>query len=572
MSKNFQSIEELLDEDGNEATEDEATAKQKFAGKSKEIKEKEMEKIVSERANSAGLPYINLVGFPVSPEALSKLPETESKRLQAVCFFYDGEQLRLGATEATAEVNEALDNLSKELHCAGKIYLISETSLIAAQKLYVTLPKVREAVRGVKITEEELNKYGENFSSFKDLQAEIARVDVTQIISLMLAAAVKSRSSDIHVEGEEKEIKVRFRVDGVLHDVAVLDRKIWPKVISRLKLLAKVKINVEDRPQDGRFSIFMQARQIDIRVSFLPTSFGESIVMRLLDSNQEDISFEKLGLIGKPFEELKRQIERPNGMVITTGPTGSGKTTTLYAILKKLNDKETKIITIEDPIEYQLTGVNQSQVSELYTFAKGLRSIVRQDPDIIMVGEIRDLDTAEIAVQAALTGHLVLSTIHTNDASGTIPRFLSMGVKPYLLAPALNAMIGQRLVRKICESCKTETVISDEQKKRVEDIISKMNDETKKEISAQGGLASAKFYKGAGCSACQGLGYKGRVGIYEIMVMNAEIEKLIQEGKMSEFDIQAVAVQNGMITMAQDGILKAMQGITSVEEVLRVAE
>ncbi|MFA6551599.1 MAG: GspE/PulE family protein [Patescibacteria group bacterium] len=572
MSKNFQSIEELLDEDGNEATEDEATAKQKFAGKSKEIKEKEMEKIVSERANSAGLPYINLVGFPVSPEALSKLPETESKRLQAVCFFYDGEQLRLGATEATAEVNEALDNLSKELHCAGKIYLISETSLIAAQKLYVTLPKVREAVRGVKITEEELNKYGENFSSFKDLQAEIARVDVTQIISLMLAAAVKSRSSDIHVEGEEKEIKVRFRVDGVLHDVAVLDRKIWPKVISRLKLLAKVKINVEDRPQDGRFSIFMQARQIDIRVSFLPTSFGESIVMRLLDSNQEDISFEKLGLIGKPFEELKRQIERPNGMVITTGPTGSGKTTTLYAILKKLNDKETKIITIEDPIEYQLTGVNQSQVSELYTFAKGLRSIVRQDPDIIMVGEIRDLDTAEIAVQAALTGHLVLSTIHTNDASGTIPRFLSMGVKPYLLAPALNAMIGQRLVRKICESCKTETVISDEQKKRVEDIISKMNDETKKEISAQGGLASAKFYKGAGCSACQGLGYKGRVGIYEIMVMNAEIEKLIQEGKMSEFDIQAVAVQNGMITMAQDGILKAMQGITSVDEVLRVAE
>ncbi|OGF19652.1 hypothetical protein A3I35_00275 [Candidatus Falkowbacteria bacterium RIFCSPLOWO2_02_FULL_45_15] len=430
------------------------------------------------------------------------------------------------------------------------------------------MPKVREVVRGVKVTEEELNKYSESFASFRDLQAEIIKADITQIVAMLLAAAVKSRSSDIHIEGEEKEIKARFRIDGVLHDVAALDKKIWPKVISRLKLLAKVKINIEDRPQDGRFAVIMQARQIDIRASFLPTSFGESVVMRLLDSNQEDISFEQLGLVGKAYEELKRQIERPNGMVINTGPTGSGKTTTLYAILKMLNKPETKIITIEDPIEYQLVGVNQSQAGENYTFAKGLRSIVRQDPDIIMVGEIRDLDTAEIAIQAALTGHLVLSTIHTNDASGTVPRFLSMGVKPYLLAPALNAMIGQRLVRKICAQCKAEAQLTDEQKKRVEEIMSKMNEDEKKKVD----LANAKFYKGAGCDFCQGLGYKGRVGIYEIMVMNADIEKLIQAGKVSEFDIAAVAVQNGMITMAQDGILKAMQGITSVEEVLRVAE
>jgi len=577
MPKSFQSIEELFAEDKG-GGEDEATAQQKFSAKQKEIKEKEMEKIVTEKSKGAGLPYISLAGFPISPEALSKVTEEESRRLKVVCFFYDGEQFRLGAAQATEEVKKMLDNLNQELHCQGKIYLISETSLEIAQKLYATLPKVREIVRGVKITEEELNKYSDSFASFRDLQAEIAKVDVTQIISLMLAAAVKSRSSDVHIEGGEKESKVRFRVDGILHDVAALDKKIWPKVMSRLKLLAKVKINVEDRPQDGRFSIFMQARQIDIRVSFLPTSFGESVVMRLLDSNQEDISFEKLGLIGKSYEELKRQIERPNGMVITTGPTGSGKTTTLYSVLKKLNDKETKIITIEDPIEYQLEGVNQSQVSEFYTFAKGLRSIVRQDPDIIMVGEIRDLDTAEIAIQAALTGHLVLSTIHTNDASGTVPRFLSMGVKPYLLAPALNAMIGQRLVRKICEQCKTETALTDEQKKRIEEIMSKMNESAFAEAMAdkveknQIDWNKVKFFKGAGCDACQGLGYKGRVGIYEIMVMNAEIEKLIQAGKVSEFDIQAVAAQNGMITMAQDGILKAMQGITSVEEVLRVAE
>jgi len=567
MSKSFQSIKELMDEAGREE-ESETTARQKFSAKQDEIKKKEIEKIIKEKASSAGLLYINLSGFPISPEALAKVPEAESERLKAVCFFYDGEQLRLGVVQATAETNKLLDDLKQTLHCQGKIYLISETSLAAAQKLYATLPKVQEIVRGVNITEEELNKYSENFASFKDLQAEIVKVDVTQIISLILAAAVKSRSSDVHIEGEEKEIKVRFRVDGVLHDAADIDKKSWPKVITRLKLLAKVKINVEDRPQDGRFAIFMQSRKVDIRVSFLPTSFGESVVMRLLDSNQEDISFEKLGLVGRAFEELKRQIERPNGMVITTGPTGSGKTTTLYSILKKLNDKETKIITIEDPIEYQLEGVNQSQVSEFYTFAKGLRSIVRQDPDIIMVGEIRDLDTAEIAIQAALTGHLVLSTIHTNDASGTVPRFLSMGVKPYLLAPALNAMIGQRLVRKICEQCKTEISLTDEQKKRVEEIMGKMNNEAK----AQYNLQEAKFYKGAGCDACQGLGYKGRVGIYEIMVMTADIEKLIQEGKVSEFDIQAVAVQNGMITMAQDGIIKAMQGVTSVEEVLRVAE
>jgi len=567
MSKNFQSIEELLGEDEG-AKEDEDTAKRKFNAKQREIQDKEVEKLTAAKAKSLGLPYISLVGFPISPEALSKVPAAESRRLKVVCFFYDGEQFRLGAVDLTAEIESLLKDLAVRLHCEGKVYLVSEVSLAAAQKLYVTLPKVREVVRGVKVTEEELNKYSESFASFRDLQAEIIKADITQIVAMLLAAAVKSRSSDIHIEGEEKEIKARFRIDGVLHDVAALDKKIWPKVISRLKLLAKVKINVEDRPQDGRFAVIMQARQIDIRASFLPTSFGESVVMRLLDSNQEDISFEQLGLVGKAYEELKRQIERPNGMVINTGPTGSGKTTTLYAILKMLNKPETKIITIEDPIEYQLVGVNQSQAGENYTFAKGLRSIVRQDPDIIMVGEIRDFDTAEIAIQAALTGHLVLSTIHTNDASGTVPRFLSMGVKPYLLAPALNAMIGQRLVRKICAQCKAEAQLTDEQKKRVEEIMSKMNEDEKKKVD----LANAKFYKGAGCDFCQGLGYKGRVGIYEIMVMNADIEKLIQAGKVSEFDIAAVAAQNGMITMAQDGILKAMQGITSVEEVLRVAE
>jgi len=280
------------------------------------------------------------------------------------------------------------------------------------------------------------------------------------------------------------------------------------------------------------------------------------------------LGFEELGIRDRAFAQLRREVERPNGMIITTGPTGSGKTTTLYAVLKKLNNPETKIITIEDPIEYQLKGVNQSQTNDNYTFAQGLRSIVRQDPDVIMVGEIRDLETAEIAIQAALTGHLVLSTIHTNGAAGTVPRFLSMGTKPFLLAPALNVMIGQRLVRKICETCKKEIKLEPNILGRVKEILSSLPKEEAEKLN----LDKQKFYIGAGCETCQGIGYKGRIGIYEIMSINEEIEKLILSGQVSEYDMRAVAAKNGMVTMAQDGLLKAIDGITSVEEVFRVAE
>ncbi|MEI6597112.1 MAG: GspE/PulE family protein, partial [bacterium] len=305
-----------------------------------------------------------------------------------------------------------------------------------------------------------------------------------------------------------------------------------------------------------------------IRASFLPTNFGESVVMRLLRSSSVGLEFNDLGIRDRAFNQLKKEVERPNGMIITTGPTGSGKTTTLYAILRKLNNPETKIITIEDPIEYQLSGVNQSQTSKNYTFAEGLRSIVRQDPDIVMVGEIRDLETAEIAIQAALTGHLVLSTIHTNDAAGTVPRFLSMGAKPYLLAPALNAMIGQRLVRKICQKCKHEIKLEVESLARVKKLLDELLEEDKKKID----FNNLKFYQGDGCEACQDIGYKGRIGIYEVLVMNQEIQKLILSGVASEYDIRDNAKKNGMITMVQDGLLKALDGITSVDEIFRVSE
>jgi len=565
---NNQSIKDLFSDASGQSFNDES-ASAKFTVKEKKLKIKELERLTKQAADSAGLPYVDLAGFPVSPEALVLIGEKEAGEFNTLCFYYDGKNIRLGSLTPDDEaVKKLAGRLAEKYFAETKIYLITENSFNYGLEMYKIIPKIREIVRGIKVTEEELNKYGEKFSSFKDLQEEISRAQITEIVTMIMAAAIKSDSSDVHIEAEEKLIKVRFRIDGVLHDVASLDKASWEKIISRMKILASVKINVTDKPQDGRLSIYMKDDRVDIRASFLPTNFGESVVMRLLRSSSAGLEFNDLGIRDRAFNQLKREVERPNGMIITTGPTGSGKTTTLYAILKKLNNAETKIITIEDPIEYQLSGVNQSQTSKNYTFAEGLRSIVRQDPDIVMVGEIRDLETAEIAIQAALTGHLVLSTIHTNDAAGTVPRFLSMGTKPYLLAPALNAMIGQRLVRKICAKCKHEVKPGDEVLARVKNLLNELSEEDKKKID----FNNLKFYKGDGCETCQGIGYKGRIGIYEVLIMNQEIEKLILGAAASEYDMRDNAKKNGMITMVQDGLLKALDGITSVEEIFRVSE
>ncbi len=568
MSKDLQSIEDLIDASHGKIT-DEESAQAKFLKKQEEIKRKETERIAKNKASGLGLPYINLVGFPISPEALSLIKEEEANKLNAVCFFYDGQNIRVATTNPDNPlIQDLLIKLQEKYHCNVRLYFVSPLSLDYALKLYKSLPKVKKIDRKININEEDLNKFTAEFSSFNKLQEQIEKASVTDIVTMILAAAIKSGASDVHIEAEENDIKVRYRIDGVLHDAAIINKELWKKIISRMKILARVKINVDDKPQDGRITIQTKEERIDIRVSFLPTNYGESVVMRLLRSSSVGLAFEDLGIRGKAFEQLKREVERPNGMIITTGPTGSGKTTTLYAILKKLNKPETKIITIEDPIEYQLEGINQSQTSEKYTFAQGLRSIVRQDPDVIMVGEIRDLETAEIAIQAALTGHLVLSTIHTNDAAGTVPRFLSMGAKPFLLAPALNAMIGQRLVRRICKECKVEAKLDDEKIKRAKKILSALPPEEKEKID----FDNLKFYTGKGCPACQEIGYKGRIGIYEIMTMNEEIEKLILSGNASEYDMRNAAIRNGMVTMVQDGLLKALDGITSVDEVFRVAE
>lgn len=558
------SIEDLLPK--NKKADDEST-EEKLQDKIAEITLKDKEREIEDVATSLGLPYINLAGFPVGPDTLVTIDKKISKKLGTICFFNNGSEIRLGAIKYNDEIKKLESEVAEKFHAHVAVYLISQHSFDNAFKLYDALPEVRKSIAGIAITESEIKKFDFEIKSFKDLESRIAKASITELVTLIVAAAIKARASDIHIEAEEKNIKVRYRVDGVLNDVADIDKNAWQKVISRIKQLAKLKINVSDRPQDGRFSIFLSGDRIDVRVSALPTAFGESVVMRLLMSSATQLGFEDLGLRGEAFKILEQEIKRPNGMIITTGPTGSGKTTTLYAILRQLNSPETKIITIEDPIEYELKGINQSQVDNNYTFAKGLRSIVRQDPDIVMVGEIRDLETAEISIQAALTGHLVLSTIHTNDAFGTIPRFLSLGAKPFLLAPALNVAIGQRLVRLVCPHCKQEYMPEGEAMEKVKKLLATMP-----KNSPAVDIENVKFYKGAGCDQCQGLGFKGQIGIYEIMPIEGEIEQAITVGNMSEIDIKEMAAKRGVMTMAQDGILKAIDGITTVEEVFRVAE
>ncbi|MBA4319006.1 MAG: hypothetical protein C0412_11460 [Flavobacterium sp.] len=403
-----------------------------------------------------------------------------------------------------------------------------------------------------------------------------------QILETIFAGAIANNASDIHFEPTEHFVKLRIRIDGLLHDVFnELRTDIYERLISRIKLFSGLKINVRDEPQDGRFTIHLAGKEIEVRVAIAPSEFGEVIVMRLLDPDIISISLADLGIREDDLEIIKTEIRRPNGMILNTGPTGSGKTTTLYAFLKHKKSSEIKIITIEDPIEYHLEGIEQTQVDEDagYTFANGLRSLMRQDPDVILVGEIRDKETSEIGIQAALTGHLVFSTLHTNSATGAIPRLLDLGVKPTSIGPALNLIIAQRLVRKLCQSCKIPQEVDDILKNK----ISKFLDSLPKRVNKDN-FKEIKIFKPQGCEKCSNTGYKGRIGIYEIFLNDPEYEKLLidpthnvlsshktleelinqqaGEGIFKEF-----ALEQGMVTMKQDGILKIISGITTIEEV-----
>ncbi len=526
------------------------------------------------RADLLGIPYISLQAFPIGPDIISLIPEEEAREHKVISFFRLEGTIRLGVVDPDDPVLHDIIARIQHLHSESEVvlHLISQHSFDSAVKLYKNVAKVRIVEYGVHITKEHLDQYKEEITSFDILAEKLPTATTTEAFAMLISAASAMGSSDVHIESEADGAVIRFRIDGILADVAHIPPHMVPRLISRIKGVAGLKINVTTIPQDGRITIEMGKEEtLEIRVSSLPSAFGESIVFRLLHSSSIGLNFEELGIRDAAFQKLNVEIAKPNGMIITTGPTGSGKTTTLYAILNKLNQPGTKIITLENPIEYKLKGIVQSQIdhSKKYTFEMGLRSILRQDPDIVMVGEIRDTETAQTAIDAALTGHLMLSTIHTNDAAGVVPRFLGMGINGIFLAPALNAVIGQRLVRRICEQCKTEYTPPTEEVAKMKEWVAAIP-ENSGEVPPD--VDALTFYKGKGCQVCGDTGYKGRVGIYEIFTIIPEIEQQILSGRVSEFQMKEILAKAGMVSMGQDGMLKVAEGITTLEEVFRVAK
>ncbi|MBX4191738.1 MAG: GspE/PulE family protein [Candidatus Doudnabacteria bacterium] len=516
------------------------------------------------KARNHSVPYISLYGFPVDQQVLNLLDKETSQAYGCIIFHREGKNLKLGFFEPASEIKKVLDQLALKGFTVDS-FLISKSSFEHFFKGYDLF--IKPAHRSDNIN---LNSKDDRFTSsaIKNLSQQISSGNASQTLEALIGTALMINVSDIHIEPEKTLLKIRFRIDGVLQDTATANMDTHHQLVSRIKILSKMKLNVTSMPQDGSFSLTYDDNPVDIRTSVLPSAFGESIVLRILRQDKGSLEFDELGIMGLAKDRILKEMEKPNGMILTTGPTGSGKTTTLYAILNKLNEPGIKIITIEDPVEYKIQGITQTPIDARagMNFADALRSILRQDPDIVMVGEMRDLETAETGCQAALTGHTVLSTLHTNDAPSAIPRLLDLGVKPFVLAPAINAIIAQRLIRKICDNCKSAYLLPANLQSRVEMILRAIPKSSQAQVPSR-----LVFYHSTGCDKCHGLGYRGRLGIYEVFTISDEIEKLITKGATTT-EIKKQAIEEGMITMAQDGILKALQGITDIEEVFRVTE
>jgi type II secretory ATPase GspE/PulE/Tfp pilus assembly ATPase PilB-like protein len=518
------------------------------------------------RASYLGLPYIDLYGFPIDTAHLTLLSKQDCTQYQIGVFTLNNKEAYLATPNPDLNVQAPIIQKLAEMGLRYKIFLCSYASL---EKLintfnFVMIP--RKVDDEIHISEEKIAQKESNKDSLQHLGDILQTVSLSDIIETILIAALQNDASDIHFEPEKENLIIRLRLDGVLHSFATLRKDTQKGVESRIKMISGLKLNVDNIPQDGRFSFKAGGCDIDVRVSMLPSNYGYSVVMRLLGTGSVALQMDQLGFVGLAKSRIEEAISRPQGTILTTGPTGSGKTTTLYTFLTGLNDGETKIITLEDPIEYKLQGISQTQIDAAagYTFASGLRSILRQDPDIVMVGEIRDGETAEIAVQASLTGHQVLSTIHTNDAAGAIPRMMEMGIKGFLLADSLAAIIGQRLVRRICPYCKHEDNLDPLQKKVVFDQIAQIPATAEVKLPAE-----LKFYTSSGCDKCNGLGYKGRIGVYEVMTITNGLRNLLSDRYPSIMDVRTMATQEGMLTMFQDGVIKALQGTTDIKELMR---
>ncbi|MBP7060766.1 MAG: Flp pilus assembly complex ATPase component TadA, partial [Candidatus Moranbacteria bacterium] len=521
-----------------------------------------------------GFPFVDLSKEAVPIEILQIVPELIAKKYNIVSFEKSGTNLKVAMLNP--DDLQTIDFIKKKTGLKITPCLTSRESIQSVLRQY---GRSLEAEFGDILTADV--KTGDDKEDGQNLEQVAAGLPVIRVVDTLLKHAILQSASDIHIEPEEKELHVRYRIDGVLHDAMTLPKDIALGIVARIKVLSNLKLDEHRLPQDGRFKIEKDDYKISFRVSILPVFDGEKIVMRLLDESSKGLTLEKMGLNGQALEAVHREINKPNGMILVTGPTGSGKTTTLYTVMDILNTSEVNISTVEDPVEYRMPRVNQTQIAPKVgmTFAAALRALLRQDPDIIMVGEIRDQETLEIAMHAAMTGHLVLSTLHTNSAAATLPRMLDMGAEPFLIASTVNVIIAQRLVRRLCPECRQEYKL---EKKEVESLAKSYDidavlaylqkaPESKKFVGSAKNWEDISFYKAVGCDQCGGEGYRGRNGIYEVLAMDTNIRKLVTQQATTEV-IETEARKTGMATMVEDGFSKIVQGVTSLEEVMRATK
>lgn len=541
--------------------------KQELDERLAQIKKESEERAAQRLADKLGKKYLNLSKTPISIEALALLPEEAAVKSQTAVIEKKVEKLAVvSMNPETQESKDAIKSL-KSRGFETSVFIVSPTSFQSVLGFYKFVEKKSEEIAGsVKIRKETLSDT--DLNSLEKIKAVLDKQEflgskTEEIFEIALNAAIATRASDIHFEPETATTKLRFRIDGALHDVFQFKKDFYHYLVSKIKLLSNLKLNVTDKPQDGRFTIKLAQKDIEVRVAIAPAQFGEVVVMRVLDPAAINLTLADLGLREDDLKIIEKELKKPNGLILNTGPTGSGKTTTLYAFLKHVKNPEIKVITVEDPIEYELEGIEQTQVDEEagYTFANGLRSIMRQDPDAILIGEVRDQETAEIGIQAALTGHLVFSTVHANSAAGAIPRLLDLGVKTASIGPALNLIIGQRLVKRLCKECKVPAAENDNLKNKISKFLEKLPTRINKE-----NYKDIKLFEPKGCPACNNTGYRGRVAVYELLEAGQGIEELIIKGA-GETAIHNFAVEHGMTTMQQDGILKIISGMTTFSEV-----
>lgn len=517
------------------------------------------------KSASLGIPFVTLAGRAIAPDIVTYISEPVSRRYSLIPFAFDRVTNELSVAMVDPLDFQVIEFIEKKSGKHVKPFMAMPDDITGAIDETYSQSMGADVTAALKETiEPEVKTYEAG-----RLGEVIREAPIAQIVSATLEQAIRLRASDVHIEPQGGDTRVRYRVDGILQERLVLPKRLHDAVVSRIKILADMKIDEKRVPQDGRFNFKMGEAEVDLRVSSLPTVHGEKIVMRLLKKSGGIPSMPELGLRGLALKNLDLNIARPHGIILVTGPTGSGKTTTLYAVLSKLNNARVNIVTLEDPVEYEIAGVNQVQINPQagLTFATGLRSFLRQDPNIILVGEVRDRETTDLAIQAALTGHLVFSTLHTNNAAGAIPRLLDLGAEPFLIVSSLNAVVGQRIARKVCPTCKEEYEPDEAVKKDIATVLGPLAPKGK----------PIKLYRGTGkvngaaCSACGGTGYLGRIGIFEVLPVSSEISKLISTRASME-DIQSVAVNEGMMTLKQDGYVKALEGTTTIEEVLRVGQ